>query len=131
MSSFMVGRYTLDSISLADLSPPQTCWLGHGRGRSPMTLPQRKAAGMHDRWRRYHRYSPKCVEEKFSEVGLLLNGVLGSSGTGGLAQQVGRIVGVSPVLHDPNDVRTISAVGEHLSPSGVAYILQPSAYPAR
>src|SRR5215213_8477308 len=62
MSSFMVGRYTLDSISLADLSPPQTCWLGHGRGRSPMTLPQRKAAGMHDPWRRYHRYSPKCVE---------------------------------------------------------------------
>src|SRR5215212_2612877 len=68
MSSFMVGRYTLDSISLADLSPPQTCWLGHGRGRSPMTLPQRKAAGMHDPWRRYHRYSPKCVEGLFSEV---------------------------------------------------------------
>jgi hypothetical protein len=31
MSSFMVGRYTLDSISLADPSPSQTRWLGHGR----------------------------------------------------------------------------------------------------
>src|SRR5215211_1160048 len=35
MSSFMGGRYTLDSISLADLSPSQTRWPGHGRGRSP------------------------------------------------------------------------------------------------
>src|SRR5215208_2193896 len=39
MSSFMGGRYTLDSVSLADLSPSQTRWLGHGRGRSPMALP--------------------------------------------------------------------------------------------
>src|SRR5215218_9310851 len=70
MSSFMGGRYTLDSISLADLSPSQTRWLGHGRGRSPMALPQRKAAGIHDPWRRYPRYSPECVEGVFSEVWL-------------------------------------------------------------
>src|SRR5215207_4686013 len=34
-------------------------------------------------------------------------------------------------LRSANDARTISAVGEPLSPSGVAYILQPSAYPFR
>src|SRR5215217_8762799 len=34
-------------------------------------------------------------------------------------------------LRSANGARTISAVGEPLSPSGVAYILQPSAYPAR
>src|SRR5215203_7484724 len=62
MSSFMGGRYTLDSISLADLSPSQTRWLGHGRGRSPMALPLRKAAGMPDPWQRYRRYAPYCVE---------------------------------------------------------------------
>ena len=28
MSSFMGGRFTLNSISLADLSPSQTRWLG-------------------------------------------------------------------------------------------------------
>src|SRR5215217_2712975 len=62
MSSFMGGRYTLDSISLADLSPSQTRWLGHGRGRSPKALPLRKAAGMPDPWQRYPSYAPYCVE---------------------------------------------------------------------
>src|SRR5215203_2627776 len=33
-------------------------------------------------------------------------------------------------LRSANDARTISVVGDPLSPSGVAYILQPSAYPA-
>jgi hypothetical protein len=68
MSSFMGGRYTLDSISLADLSPSQTRRLGRGRGRSPMALPLRKAAGMPDPWQRYPRYAPYCVEGFFSEV---------------------------------------------------------------
>src|SRR5215203_4546706 len=43
-------------------------------------------------------YAAKCVEGVFSE--LRTNGVLRSSATLGLAQEVGRIVGVSPVLHD-------------------------------
>ena len=37
-----------------------------------MALPQRRAAGMHDPWRRYLRYSPECVErlyEKASNTG--------------------------------------------------------------
>ena len=33
-----------------------------------MALPQRKAAGMHDPWRRYPRYSPECVEGLFCEL---------------------------------------------------------------
>src|SRR5215211_3136023 len=77
MSSFMVGRYTLDSISLADLSASQTRWLSHGRGRTPMALPQRKAAGMRDPSQRYPCYSPYCVEGKFCE--LRVDGVLRSS----------------------------------------------------
>src|SRR5215217_1987578 len=43
-------------------------------------------------------YAAKCVEGVFSE--LRTNGVLRSSATLGLAQEVSRIVGVSPVLHD-------------------------------
>jgi hypothetical protein len=42
-----------------------------------MALPQRKAAGMHDPWRRYPRYSAECVEEEFCK--LRLYGVLRSS----------------------------------------------------
>ena len=42
-------------------------------------------------------YSLKCLEVEFYE--LPLYGVLRSSGTLGLAQEVPRIVGVSPVLH--------------------------------
>jgi hypothetical protein len=37
------------------------------------------AAGMHDPWRRYLRYSPKCVEVEFSEVELRADGVLRSA----------------------------------------------------